>query len=606
MSPVKRILSYIKPYWSQAGWSVLFTFLGTLFSLFSLAMIGPFLGILFKQQEIVTDKVPFEFSAEAIQHNFNYMVSQFIIDEGPSKALLFVSLLVVTMMFMKALFTYLGKFVIAPLRNGIVRDIRNKLFDKTMLLSLSYYSEERKGDLMARMTADVQEIEATIIRSLDKAIKSPITIIVYLVSLFFMSTKLTLFVLIFIPITGSVIGWIGKALRKKSAMGQKSLGNLLSFIEESLYGLRIVKAFNSEQRVTKRFYDENEHYTGLMNKIWRRKDLANPLTEFLSAIIIVTIMWYGGNLILKGEGMLSPSNFIAYIAIFSQIIPPAKNLSSIYYNIQKGMASFDRVESVLNATVSIQDKEDATALKDFNSDIEFRNVWFKYREEYVLKDINIKINKGETIALVGQSGAGKSTLADMLPRFYDTIKGDILIDGKPLKELKTKDVRQLMGIVSQESILFNDTIFNNIAFGMDQASDEEVEQAARIANAHDFIIQADQGYQTNIGDRGTKLSGGQRQRISIARAVLKNPPILILDEATSALDTESEKLVQDALNKLMKNRTSIVIAHRLSTIRNADMIYVMQDGKVIEQGRHEELLKQNGAFKALYDQQFSN
>jgi subfamily B ATP-binding cassette protein MsbA len=343
-----------------------------------------------------------------------------------------------------------------------------------------------------------------------------------------------------------------------------------------------------------------------MNKIWRRKDLANPLTEFLSAIIIVTIMWYGGNLILKGEGMLSPSNFIAYIAIFSQIIPPAKNLSSIYYNIQKGMASFDRVESVLNAKVSIQDKKDATALKEFTSDIEFRNVWFKYREEYVLKDINIKINKGETIALVGQSGAGKSTLADMLPRFYDTIKGDILIDGKPLKALKTKDVRRLMGIVSQESILFNDSIFNNIAFGMDQASDEEVERAARIANAHDFIIQADHGYQTNIGDRGTKLSGGQRQRISIARAVLKNPPILILDEATSALDTESEKLVQDALNKLMKNRTSIVIAHRLSTIRNADMIYVMQDGKVIEQGRHDDLLKQNGAFKALYDQQFSN
>ncbi|MCF8332318.1 MAG: ABC transporter ATP-binding protein/permease [Bacteroidales bacterium] len=606
MNALKKIAYYLKPYWPHASWSVVFTFFGTIFSLFSFTMIIPFLGILFDQQKIVTEPVEFALTTEAIEHNFTYFVSRLIINQGAPTALLVISLLVVASMFLKTLFTYLGKYVIAPLRNGIVRDIRNRLFNKTMQLSLSYYSEERKGDLISRMTADVQEVEATIIRSLDKAIKSPITVIVYLVSLFVMSTKLTLFVLIFIPLTGSVIGWIGKALKKKSAQGQKRLGMLLSYIEESLYGLRIVKAFNSEERVKKRFFDENEKYTRLMNKIWRRKDLASPLTEFLSVIIIVTIMWFGGNLILTGDGILSPQAFIAYIAIFSQIIPPAKNLSSIYYNIQKGMASFDRVESVLNAKVTIKDKPNALSLDEFKNHIEFRNVWFKYQEEYVLQDINLMIEKGQTIALVGQSGAGKSTLADMLPRFYDTVKGELLIDGLSVKDIKVKDLRKIMGVVSQESILFNDTIFNNIAFGIDNPQYEEVERAARIANAHEFIMQTEEGYYTNIGDRGSKLSGGQRQRISIARAILKNPPVLILDEATSSLDTESEKLVQDALNNLMKNRTSIVIAHRLSTIRNADMIYVLHQGRILEQGKHDHLLQKNGAFKALYDQQFSN
>lgn len=605
MRAFNKIFSYLKPYLDKAGLSILFTFLGTIFSLFSFTMIIPFLGILFDQQKIISDPVAFKFTAEAIEHNFTYWVSQLITNKGAASALLVISLMVVISMFLKTFFTYLGKYVIAPLRNGIVRDIRNKLFNKTMLLSLSWYSEERKGDLMSRMTADVQEVEVTIIRSLDKAIKSPITVIVYLVSLFMMSMKLTLFVLIFIPVTGTLIGWIGKSLRKRSAQGQKRLGMLLSFIEEALYGLRIIKAFNSEERVKQRFFDENEQYTRLMNKIWRRKDLASPLTEFLSVIIVVTIMWVGGSLILNGHDMLSPQAFIAYIAIFSQIIPPAKNLSSIYYNIQKGMASIERVESVLNAKVAIKDKPDAKPFSGFNQSIEFQNVWFKYQDEYVLKDITLSIQKGETIALVGQSGAGKSTLADMLPRFYEAQKGDIFIDGQSIKDLQIKDVRKIMGIVSQESILFNDTIFNNIAFGMDKVDPEAVEQAAKIANAHDFIMLTDHGYQTNIGDRGSKLSGGQRQRISIARAILKNPPILILDEATSSLDTESEKLVQDALNRLMQNRTSLVIAHRLSTIRNADRIIVLHEGRIIEQGKHDDLLAQNGAFKALYDQQFS-
>ncbi len=604
MSPFKRIISYIKPYWPEASWSVFFTLMGTLFSLFSLTMIIPFLGILFNNQNIVDQPMEFAFTAEAIEHNFTYYVSELIVNEGSARALLLISLVVVVLMFFKTLFTYLAKYTIAPLRNGVVRDIRNMLFNKTMLLPLSYYSEERKGDLMSRMTSDVQEIEITVIRSIDKAIKDPITIIVYLSSLFIMSTKLTLFVLIFLPVTGGVIGMIGKALREKSAQGQMRLGMLLSYIEESLYGLRIIKAFNSEERVKKRFFDENNLYTRIMNKIWRRKDLAGPLTEFLSSVIIVTIMWYGGKLILSGNGIMKPQAFIAYITIFSQIIPPAKSLSSIYYSIRKGMASFDRVESILSAKESIKDSPNAKTAEDFNGSIEFKNVWFRYKEDYVLKNINLKISKGQMVALVGQSGAGKSTLADMLPRFYDAVKGDIYIDGKKLKELRIRDVRELIGVVAQESILFNDTIYNNIAFGTDHTTAEEVETAARIANAHEFIMQTEHGYQTNIGDRGAKLSGGQRQRISIARAILKNPPILILDEATSSLDTESEKLVQEALNNLMKNRTSIVIAHRLSTIRNADVIYVMHEGEVIESGRHEELLQTNGTYKTLHDQQF--
>ncbi|MFO8054189.1 MAG: ABC transporter ATP-binding protein [Bacteroidales bacterium] len=606
MSPFKRIISYLSPYWKEAGWSVFFTLLGTIFSLFSFTMIIPFLGILFEQQEIISSPVDFELTASSIQHNFNYYVSKLIVENGAAQALLAISLFVIGLMFLKALFNYLAKYIIAPLRNGIVRDVRNLLFDKTMLLSLSYYSEERKGDLMSRMTADVQEIEMTMIRSLDKAVKSPITIVVYITSLFIMSTQLTLFALVFLPVTGGIIGWVGKTLRKKSALGQSKLGTILSYIEESLYGLRIIKAFNAEKRVKQRFYNENQRYTSLMNKIWRRKDMAGPLTEFLSAIIIVTIMWYGGSLILTESSTLSPQAFIAYIAIFSQVIPPAKNLSSVYYNIQKGMASFDRVESVLNAEVTIQDKPQAEPLKSFTKEIRYDHVWFSYKHDYVLKDINISIPKGQTIALVGQSGAGKSTFADLLPRFYDTVKGDITIDDRSIKDVQVKDLRNLMGIVSQEAILFNDSIYNNIAFGVDKTTAEEVESAAKIANAHEFIIQTEKGYETNIGDRGSKLSGGQRQRLSIARAILNNPPVLIMDEATSSLDTESEKLVQEALNHLMKNRTSIVIAHRLSTVRQADIIYVFHEGRIIESGKHDELLKKQGAFKVLYDQQFAN
>jgi len=417
------------------------------------------------------------------------------------------------------------------------------------------------------------------------------------------SPKLTVFVLLLLPISGGVIGRIGKSLKRKSLKGQKRLGVLLSYIEETLFGLRIVKAFGTEDRIHSRFKKENQAYTRLMTRIWRKKELASPFSEFMATSVIITVMWFGGNIVLSSNSLMNPQEFIAYLVIFSQIIQPAKELSTVYYNLQKGAASVDRVSDILDAKVTITEKPNAKPIKNFNDKIEYKNLSFKYIEDYVLKDINLTIEKGKKIALVGQSGSGKSTLVDLLPRFYDIIEGEIKIDGHNIQDLKIKDLRNLMGIVSQESILFNDTIANNISFGMENATQDEIIEAAKVANAHDFILQTEHGYETNIGDRGTKLSGGQRQRISIARAVLKNPPIMILDEATSALDTESEKLVQDALFKLMENRTSIVIAHRLSTVRDADEICVLQDGKIIERGKHDLLIEKNGVYKKLHDLQ---
>jgi len=489
------------------------------------------------------------------------------------------------------------------LRNGVVRDIRNKLNQKILSLQLSYFTEERKGDIISRMTSDVQEVETSVVRSLNNAIKAPITIIIYLIVLFTTSSFLTLFVLLLLPITGGVIGRIGKSLRRKSEKGQSQLGLILSYIEETLFGLRIIKAFNTENKIHQRFVDENNSYTRLMNRIWRRKDLAGPFSEFMATAVIVVIMWYGGSMVLSNEATMTPQTFIFYLVVFSQIIPPSKDLSTVYYNVQRGLASLDRIEVIVDANIKITEKTNAQPIKEFKENIEYKNVSFKYIEDYVLKDINLNIKKGQTVALVGQSASGKSTLVDLLPRFYDIKEGEIKIDRMNIQDLKILDLRNLMGIVSQESILFNDTIYNNIAFGMDTATEEEIIEAARVANAHEFILQTEHGYQTNIGDRGSKLSGGQRQRVSIARAVLKNPPIMILDEATSSLDTESEKLVQDALFKLMKNRTSIVIAHRLSTVRNADEICVLQEGKIVERGKHDELIALKGVYKKLYDLQ---
>jgi subfamily B ATP-binding cassette protein MsbA len=565
-------------------------------------MVIPFLSLLFDKQKIVTEQIPLNLSSlESLQHNFNYFLSQVILNNGQESALMLVCIFVITMVLLKTGFLYLAKFCTIPIRNGVVRDIRNKLYNKTLELPLSYYSNEKKGDLIARMTNDVMEIEVSVIRSIEVIFAEPITILVYLVSLFYMSVHLTLFVFVLLPITGLVIGRIGKTLRKQSFDAQNMLGVLMTIIEETLSGLRVIKAFNSEWKVRHKFVTVNENYTNLMNRMWRRRDLATPLSEFLATIVIITLMWYGGRLVLQNEGNLTSQEFIAYLVIFSQIINPSKNISSALYSIQKGLASAERIDEVLDAEEKIKEKPDAKSIHEFKESIEFRNVSFKYANEYVLKDINLKISKGKTIALVGQSGSGKSTMVDLIPRFYDVIEGEILIDGISIQDYKLKDLRNLMGNVNQEAILFNDTIFNNIAFGVDKTSEIEVVSAAKVANAHQFILETPEQYQTNIGDRGSKLSGGQRQRLSIARAVLKNPPIMILDEATSALDTESERLVQDALTKLMKNRTSIVIAHRLSTIISSDEICVLHEGRIVERGNHEELLKRNGVFKKLHD-----
>jgi ATP-binding cassette, subfamily B, bacterial MsbA len=603
MKGYRKILEYIIPYWGKGLSSILFALLATIFSLFSFTMVIPFLGILFKNQPIIENPVAWEFSSDVFMHNFNYFLSQIILTQGERVALLSVSILVIIFVMLKTSMQYSSNYVMAPLRNGVVRDIRNKLNQKILGLQLSYFTEERKGDIISRMTSDVQEVETSVVRSLNNAIKAPITIIIYLAVLFITSPFLTIFVLLLLPISGGVIGRIGKSLRRKSEKGQSQLGLILSYIEETLFGLRIIKAFNTEDKIHDRFVKENNAYTQLMNRIWRRKDLAGPFSEFMATVVIVIIMWYGGSMVLNNDATMSPQTFMFYLVVFSQIIPPSKDLSTVYYNVQRGLASLDRIEVILDANIKITEKPDAKPIRDFKENIEYKNVNFKYIEDYVLKDINLSINKGQTVALVGQSGSGKSTLVDLLPRFYDIKEGEIKIDGINIQDLKILDLRNLMGIVSQESILFNDTIYNNIAFGMETASEEEIVAAAKVANAHEFILQTEHGYQTNIGDRGSKLSGGQRQRISIARAVLKNPPILILDEATSSLDTESEKLVQDALFKLMENRTSIVIAHRLSTVRNADEICVLQEGKIVERGKHDDLIALKGVYKKLYDLQ---
>jgi subfamily B ATP-binding cassette protein MsbA len=496
-------------------------------------------------------------------------------------------------------------YSLAPIRNGVIRDMRNKIFNKTLELPLSYYSEERKGDIISRMSTDMNEIEISIMQSLEMIFREPLNIVVFLAVMLVISAKLTLIAFILLPLTALLIGRIGKSLKRSASSRQQKMGVLLSIMDETLGGLRIVKGFNAEKTVAEKFQKENQHYTADSIRMYRKVDLASPLSEFLGVSVLVALLYLGGQMVIQDHSM-DGTLLIVYLVLFSQLLPPAKAFTTAYYNVQKGLASSERIDHVLNAEVSIHDVDDPQPISSFENEVEYRNVFFAYREAetgWVLNDINLKIPKGKTIALVGQSGSGKTTLADMLPRFYDTTQGEILIDGVSLKEAKIKDIRALMGIVTQESILFNDTVYNNIAFGMENVTKEQVIEAAKIANAHDFIMQMPDGYHTNIGDRGSKMSGGQRQRMSIARAVLKNPPILILDEATSALDTESERLVQDALNKLMKNRTSVVIAHRLSTIQHADEIIVMQKGVILERGTHSELLSKNGAYCKLHEMQ---
>jgi subfamily B ATP-binding cassette protein MsbA len=608
---IKVLRIYLPPYKSSIVLNVVFNVLSALFGIFSFISFIPVLRILFELQEPVNELMQVSFSfgglkeyGEAVQNNIFYYITQISNTKGASVALVYIGLFLVLMVMFKTGFAYLASFSMVNIRNNVVRDIRQRIFRKIISLPLSFFSNERKGDVIARMTGDVGEIEVSIMNSLDMFFKNPIIIIISITTMLFMSVPLTLFVFILFPLAGTLIGRIGKSLKKRSKKGQNKMGEILSSIEETLGGLRIIKAFTAERKVDANFNGLIESFRNIMNKIMWRRTLAHPVSEFLGTIIIVIVMWYGGRLILENENNnLKPDAFLVYLVVFYSIINPAKAFSQAYYTIQKGLASIERIDKILEAENNITEKPDAKPLKSFNSKVEFHGVYFKYVEDDVLKDINIRVNKGESIALVGQSGSGKSTLVDLIPRFYDPYKGKITIDDIPVTDAKLNDLRELMGIVNQEAILFNDTIFNNIAFGVENATEQEVIAAAKVANAHEFIVQTPEGYQTNIGDRGNKLSGGQRQRLSIARAVLKNPPILILDEATSALDTESEKLVQEALTNLMKNRTSIVIAHRLSTITHADKIYVLEDGKIVESGSHDELVALEGKYKRFFDLQ---
>jgi subfamily B ATP-binding cassette protein MsbA len=551
MKSLFKILRYVRPYWVYAILNILFNILSVIFSLASFALFIPVLQMLFKTTEVPAEVPEFSWlNFESVKENFYYEINKMISDYGEMEVLLYICVIIVVLYFLRNLFRYLAMYFLSPIRNGVVRDIRNDMYLKILILPLSYYSEQKKGDIISRMTSDVQEIEWSIMSSLEMIFRDPIAIISYLVALFIISPSLTVFVLILLPVSGFLIGRIGKSLKRTSVKGQRQLGIIMSIIEETISGLRIIKAFNAIDSTEQNFKKTNNIYTRLMIKLYRKRDLASPLSEFLAAAVLVVVMWFGGRLVLSPGSSLDAAIFIAYLGIFSQIIPPAKSITTAVYNIQKGSASVERIQKIFDADEIIIEKPDAIQIKEFKNKIEYKNVSFSYEKEEVLKNINLTVKKGETIALVGPSGGGKSTMVDLLPRFYDSLKGEILIDGTPIKDFIISDIRGLMGIVSQEPILFNDTIFGNIALGMNNINEEEVIAAAKVANAHEFISKMEKAYNTNIGDRGVKLSGGQRQRISIARAVLKNPPILILDEATSSLDTESERLVQDAL--LMK------------------------------------------------------
>lgn len=608
-----RVLKrFVPPYKRYMGLNIVFNILSAILNVFSFALIIPILKILFKMDDRVYSFMEWTFRPssweswktlpEAAQNNFYWSVNRLIEVYGSSSALIMLGVALIVMTLFKVLAMYMAFYTMIPIRTGVVRDVRNQINQKITELPLGFFSEERKGDIIARVSGDVNEIETSIMSSLDMLFKNPILILIYLSAMLIISWQLTAFVFILLPVAGYVMGQVGKKLKKRSLLGQSQWGALMSQIEETLSGLRIIKAFNAEKKIQQRFETQNETYRHTTNRIYRRQQLAHPMSEFLGTATIVVILWYGGTLILGNNSPIDAPTFIYYLVIFYSIINPAKDLSKSVYAIQKGLASVERVDKILKAESNIVSPA-VTKPVIFNDAIEYRDVWFRYQHDWVLKGIDLRIEKGKTIALVGQSGSGKSTLVDLLPRFYDVDQGAITIDGTDIREASLVDLRGLMGNVNQEAILFNDSFFNNIAFGVESATRAEVEEAARIANAHDFIMASEEGYETNIGDRGGKLSGGQRQRISIARAILKNPPVLILDEATSALDTESERLVQEALENLMRNRTTIVIAHRLSTIRKADEICVMHEGAIVERGQHDELITMNGYYKRLCDMQ---
>lgn len=599
----KILKRFIPPYKKQLILNFLFNLLSALFTVFSVTMMIPILDILFETSNDVIGLVPWAMNLGDIKNNLYYYITVFKNANGPGLTLLLVGLFVVIATLLKVGFYYLGAYQAVYIRNGVVKDIREQIYSKMLTLALPFFSEERKGDIISRITGDVTEVENSIMSSLDMFLKNPIIILVLLASMLIMSPSMTIFILLVLPVAGLIIGRVGKSLKKVSREGQDKMGVIMTVVEETLSGLRIIKAFNAERKMNARFNSELYDYRHIMNRLMRRRELAHPLSELLGTIVIIVVVWYGGTLILAKNSELSGPEFIAYIAIFYQIINPAKAFTTALYSIQKGLASMDRIDKILLADVTIPQAPDAKPVSTLTDSIVYRNVTFAYEEKVVLNNVSLEIKKGKTIALVGQSGSGKTTFVDLLPRFYDVNGGQILIDGVDLRDLKLHDLRDLMGNVNQEAILFNDSIYNNIAFGVENTSMPEVIEAAKVANAHNFIIETEHGYDTLIGDRGSKLSGGQRQRLSIARAILKNPPILILDEATSALDTESERLVQDALGNLMKNRTSVVIAHRLSTVRNADLICVFHEGEIVERGTHDELIELDGRYKRLHSLQ---
>jgi ATP-binding cassette, subfamily B, bacterial MsbA len=606
MKRFERILFYLRSQKRNIVLYVVFNLLSILFSLISLALLSPILKLLFTEQKENVAKPAMSWSIEGLKNlsdYFRYEFNGLIVEKGPIYALGTVCIIIILSIFFKNLFTYLSYRVLAPMRNYVMTKLRSDLYAKILELPIGFFTEQKKGDIISRMSNDANEVEWSVMSTLEGLIRDPLNILIILGVLVYISPLLSVFLLVLLPLTGFLIGRISRSLKKQSTASAEELGTLMSILDETLGGLRVIKAFNAEQILRTKFFATNNRLNHIRNRMNFRRDLASPMSEFMGVIVLSCILWFGGRLVLGHEAGLKGDSFISYILIFTQIINPAKSLSTAYYNAQRGSAAIVRIEEILKAPLTVTDLPNATILTKFEKQIEFRNVSFGYNDVTILKNINLTIEKGKTIALVGSSGAGKSSLADLIPRFHDVTGGEILIDGNNIKNYTLQSIRSLMGIVTQEPILFNDTIANNIALGVDEVNEKAIEQAASVANALQFIQKKEESFDTNIGDRGSKLSGGERQRVTIARAVLKNPPILILDEATSSLDTESEKLVQDAINNMMQHRTSIVIAHRLSTIRHADEIIVLQKGEIAERGTHDSLLAANGIYKKLVDMQ---